>query len=190
MTPQKNWIGRVFIGLSLDGFIAREDGDINWLTDPEPRQHTLVSSSARAETWSSFFPTIDHIVMGRGTYEKIVTFGEWPYTGKTVIVLSRTLTNHDERVSIARTVDEACRALGQGNAKQVYVDGGRTIQAFLREGLINELTLSHAPILLGTGLPLFGTLDAEVRLTLLASHASEDGMVHATYRVDPPSRER
>lgn len=190
MTHPRTWTGRVFIGVSLDGFIARPDGDIGWLTDPAPRPHAGLESSGRAESWETFFPSVDHLVMGRGTYEKVLTFEEWPFAEKRVVVLSTTLPDDDERVRVARSLDEACRALDDGGARQVYVDGGRVIQTFLRDDLIDEITTSHAPVLLGSGLPLFGALSHDVHLTLRGSHATDDGMVHATYAVERPTHDR
>lgn len=185
MVTGRTWTGRVFIGVSLDGFIARSDGDIGWLTDPpQGRAHAEISSSHVAQSWDTFFPTIDHLVMGRGTYEKVLTFDEWPFDGKSVIVLSTTLPLHDERVIVARSLDDAVATLDSRGARQVYVDGGRVIQTFLRSGLIDEITLSWAPVLIGAGLRLFDALESDVLLTLLASDAIADGMVHATYRVE------
>lgn len=183
-THNRTWTGRVFIGVSLDGFIARPDGDIRWLTDPPPgRNHAHVDSTQPAETWDTFFPTIDHVVMGRGTYDTVATFDEWPYVGKTVIVLSSTMATGDARVTVARTLDDALTRLASGGAQQVYVDGGLVIQSFLHAGLIDEITTSWAPVLLGGGRRLFGDFDADVLLTRLGSHTTDDGMVHATYRV-------
>lgn len=185
MVTGRTWTGRVFIGVSLDGFIARSDGDIGWLTDPpQGRAHAEISSSHVAQSWDTFFPTIDHLVMGRGTYEKVLTFDEWPFDGKAVIVFSTTLPLHDERVIVARSLDDAVATLDSRGARQVYVDGGRVIQTFLRSGLIDEITLSWAPVLIGAGLRLFDALESDVLMTLLASDASADGMVHATYRVE------
>lgn len=180
------WLGRVTIGVSLDGFIARPDGDIGWLVEPPAgRDHTPIESSRPAVTWDGFLPAVDHVVMGRGTYDTVRGFDEWPYPGQAVIVLSTTLTEPDGRVRAARTLDEAVAMLDAGGARQVCVDGGQTIQAFLRAGLIDEITLSWAPVLLGAGRPLFGSLPGDVLLTLRGTHATVDVMVHATYRVEP-----
>lgn len=183
MTHTKTWTGRVIIGVSLDGFIARLDGDIGWLTDPPPRQHVEVDSSHQAESWETFFPTVDHVVMGRGTYDTVSTFDEWPYTGKRVLVLSTTMAAGDDRITVVRTLDEATEALVQGDARQVYIDGGQVIRTFLRHELVDQLTISQAPILIGSGIPLFGRLQGDVHLTLRASHA-HDGMVCSTYDVN------
>ena len=185
MKHAKHWMGRVFIGVSLDGYIARPDGDIGWLNDPPQREHARIESNRQAESWDTFFPAIDHVVMGRGTYEKVASFDEWPYIGKQVLVLSTSLADSDKRITVVRTLDEVCQALAAGGARQVYVDGGKVVQTFLKNGLIDELTVSHAPVLIGSGIPLFSALAHDVHLTLKASHAS-DGMVHATYAVARP----
>jgi dihydrofolate reductase len=187
ITHSRDWTGRVFIGASLDGFIARPDGDIDWLTEPAPGpRHTSVTSSTQTAGWDTFFPSVDHLVMGRGTYEKVLAFSEWPYGGKGVIVLSTSLNSDDDRVTIVRSVDDAVRQLAESQAGQVYVDGGKVIQTFLRENLIDEITIGWAPVLIGRGLPLFGFLDRDIQLSLVASNASDGGMVHATYVVHRP----
>jgi dihydrofolate reductase len=184
MTNHRDWTGRVFIGASLDGFIARPGGEIDWLTSPAPGpRHASVTSSKAALDWETFFPGIDHIVTGRGTYEKVLTFDVWPYGGKRVIVLSATLPADDARITVARSMEEALRELAGSAADQVYVDGGKVIQAFLRAGLIDEISIGWAPVLIGDGLPLFGFLDHDIQLSLTATNASDSGMIHATYAV-------
>ncbi|MFX4273912.1 dihydrofolate reductase family protein [Propionibacteriaceae bacterium Y1685] len=183
MTTRRTWTGRVFIGSSLDGFISRPDGNIDWLTDPAPGpRHASISSTQEVAGWDSFFPSVDHLVMGRGTYEKVLTFDDWPYTGKRVLVMSTTLNTDDARVTVTRDLDEAVEELAASDADQVYVDGGQVIQSFLRADLIDEISIGWAPVLIGSGLPLFGDLDHDVQLELVASNAS-GGMVHTTYRV-------
>lgn len=184
MTYQRDWTGRVFIGASLDGFIARRDGDIDWLTDPEPGpRHASVTSSSEVAGWETFFPSIDHLVMGRGTYEKVLTFEGWPYGGKRVVVMSTTLESDDDRITIVRSLDEAHGALTESGAQQVYVDGGKVIQEFLRADLVDEISIGWAPVLIGAGLPLFGFIDRDIQLSLVATNASPTGMVHVTYAV-------
>lgn len=188
MIGSRTWRGRVFIATSLDGFIARPDADLEWLTDP-PRDipHARIVSDHRALEWTTFLPDVDHIVMGRATYDTVLTFDDWPYPDQHVIVLSTMLdAASDNRVRVARALDETTRLLEQRGARSVYVDGGRTIRGFLEADLIDEITLSIAPVLIGTGIPLFDTLSRDVRLRLRAAHASESGMTHATYDVHRP----
>lgn len=179
----RTWRGRVFCGISLDGYLARADSDLDWLTDPPAGiEHEQVVSDHRALEWNTFFPGVDHLVMGRGTYDKVLTFGEWPYAGKDVIVLSSSLAQDDPRITVATSLDEAVSLLEVRGAREVYVDGGRTVQAFLAAGLVDEVTVAFAPVLIGSGLPLFGSLPHDLRLRLAGSHVSA-GMVHATYTV-------
>lgn len=183
MNIDRPWRGCVFIGTSLDGYIARPDGDLSWLTDPEERAHVAEEGAHPGLVWETFYPTVDALVMGRTTYDTVSSFDEWPFEGKTVVVLSTTLVE-SEHAQVARSVDEASSILAASDAKRVYVDGGRTIQSFLAAGLIDEITVSIAPILLGRGSRLFGELDRDVLLTLRGHHSTEgDGLVRVTYDV-------
>ena len=183
-TTNRTWTGHVFIGVSLDGLIARPDGDLDWLTDPRPGpRHAAITSSRPVDDYATFSGRIDHLVMGRGTYEKVLGFGAWPYPGRPVIVLSMTLSTDDARITIARSVDEVVRMLADSAAQHVYIDGGQVIQAFLRADLIDEIDIAWAPVLIGKGMPLFGELGRDVQLVLRAMSATDDGMVHASYVV-------
>jgi dihydrofolate reductase len=179
---KRTWRGRVFIASTLDGFIARKDGDIEWLTNPPAGKHASIQSDHPTIGWDDFYPAVSHLVIGRGTYEKVLTFDSWPYTGKNVIVMSTTLQDPQHGVTVVRTVDEAVALLGKTNATDVYVDGGKVIQSFLRADLIDEITVGIAPVLIGEGLPLFGHLDKDCWLDLVAT-SSSSGMVNMTYNV-------
>lgn len=166
MGGQRRWQGKVFIATSLDGYIARADGDIAWLTDPPP-----ISGHAKPPTGPAVIQgceghlaSVDHLVMGRGTYEKVLTFGFWPYPQQQVIVLSRTRTTDDSRVTVATSTDEALTLLAERASTAVYVDGGTVIADWLRRGLIDDIVLTRAPVLLGGGIPQFGPLATDVRL--------------------------
>lgn len=179
----RRWRGCVFIGTSLDGYIAKPDGDLSWLTTPEPRQHAVDDGAHPAQVWETFFPTVDTIVMGRTTYQTVLGFEEWPFDGKRVIVLGATLDG-SERAEVARSVTEVEQLLTATNTERVYIDGGKTIQSFLSAGLVDELTVSIAPTLLGRGSRLFGELDNDVLLTLRGHHSTtNDGLVRITYDV-------
>ncbi|HYI34552.1 MAG TPA: dihydrofolate reductase family protein [Glaciibacter sp.] len=171
-----NFVGKVFIGSSLDGFIARENGDLEWLTGTDLEM---------SETgYDEFFASVDAMVIGRNTYDTIAAFEEWPYGGKRVLVLSRTLTSVEgPQTSVHHDVDDAVATLEAEGVKAVYVDGGKTIQEFLRRGLIGEITISRAPVLIGSGIPLFGPLDADVHLALKHTKDLGAGFVQSTYEV-------
>ena len=183
MTVDRTWRGCVFIGTSLDGYIARPDGDLTWLTDAPPREHAAEEGTHPALVWETFSPTVDTLVMGRTTYDTVSGFDEWPFEGKDVIVLSTTLDT-SEHGQVVRSVDEARTRLTETGARRVYVDGGRTIQSFLSAGLVDEITVSVAPVLIGHGSRLFGELDGDVLLTLRGLHSTGgDGLVRMTYDV-------
>jgi len=131
--------------------------------------------------------SVDHLVMGRGTYEKVLTFGFWPYPQQQVIVLSRSLATDDSRVTVATSTDEALSLLAERASTAVYVDGGKVIADWLRRGLIDDIVLTRAPVLLGGGIPLFGLLDSDVHLIHLATTFDDAGMTSSHYRVAVPT---
>jgi dihydrofolate reductase len=175
--------GHVFIATSLDGYIARPDGDIGWLLARDDPQED--------HGYDAFIADKDAIVMGRGSYEKVATFEAWPYD-RPVLVLSRRLVGTpvpDRLHGKVRFADlsprDAMRALEQGGARRVYVDGGQVVQAFLRAGLIEDMVITTVPVLIGAGRRLFGELPADRDLALVASRSFPSGLVQSTYRVLP-----
>lgn len=186
MSIQRSWKGMVFIATSLDGSIARPDGDISWLTDPPANPHHVPGEpgSNPPPGYDEFIVGVDHLVMGRRTYEKVLTFGFWPYADLQVLILSTTLArNTDGNVTVLASLNEVTRTLAANKAAGVYVDGGRVIQTFLSHDLIDELTISTAPILIGGGLPLFGLLEHEIRVTHVGTSTSDTGMTSSRYAV-------
>jgi dihydrofolate reductase len=167
--------GSVFVGVSLDGFIARSDGGLDWLM-PE-------GVDVGDTGYDAFMASVDALVMGRGTYETVLGFGEWPYAGRRVLVLSTTLQTDDDRVEVHDSVASVVDALRAAGAERVYVDGGRTVQTFLRAGLIADLTLTWVPVLIGEGIPLFGPLDGDVHLNHRSTRVLGGGFVQSTYDV-------
>jgi dihydrofolate reductase len=157
----------VFIATSLDGFIARPDGSIDWLN-----QANATLPEGEDCGYTSFMETIDGIIMGRNTFEQVLTFGEWAYGDKQVVVLSR---KGAPEVLVER--------LSAAGAQHLYVDGGQTIRSFLNAGLLNELTITVIPILLGTGKSLFGTLKADIVLRHMSTHTYDFGFVQSKYSV-------
>ncbi|HVL10210.1 MAG TPA: dihydrofolate reductase family protein [Burkholderiaceae bacterium] len=171
----------VFIAASLDGFIARADGDISWLVarDDATEDHGYLA----------FIADKDMIVMGRGTYEKALTFGEWPYD-LPVLVLSRLLADapvpdalkYKVRFSSC-TPQETMDELATKGVRRIYVDGGQLVQSFLREGLITDMVITQVPVLIGSGKPLFGMLPQDIDLKLVSSISFPSGLVQSCYRV-------
>ncbi|PZV23318.1 MAG: deaminase [Cyanobium sp.] len=173
----------VFIATSLDGFIARSDGSIDWLE----RANASVPAGEDCG-YADFMQTVDAIVMGRATFEKVLSFPDWPYSSKPVYVLSTTIRGLPAGVPgsvhlLNTTPDDVVRRTAEAGHRHLYIDGGRTIQAFLRAGLITKLTISVIPILLGSGIKLFGERQAETNLRLLSSKAFPFGFVQSHYAV-------
>jgi dihydrofolate reductase len=176
--------GSVFLGMSVDGFIARLDHDISWLTGGEDAGGAPDDGEGGDFGFGEFVAGIDALVMGRSTYDVISPFAEWPYQGKPVHVLSTSLTpGADGRIVVHRSFDEAVQALTDAGYRRVYVDGGRTVHQFLAAGLIGDLTLSRVPVLIGTGHTPFGELPADIALEHERTQVLPGGMVQSTYRV-------
>lgn len=175
--------GHVFIATSVDGYIARKDGALDWLM----KQPT----KSEDHGFDAFIDSVDGLVMGRGTFEQVLSFGQWPYP-KPVVVLSATLDQRDLRpdlvgkVTVRNLPPKALLAdLRDEGWKRAYVDGGKVIQSFLREGLIEDLLLTRVPILLGGGIPLFGLLDRDIDLDHVETKTFPSGLVSSRYRIVP-----
>ncbi|MBV8272359.1 MAG: dihydrofolate reductase [Cupriavidus sp.] len=173
--------GHVFIATSLDGFIARRDGDIGWLLERD--------DPAEDHGYSDFIADKDAIVMGRGCYEKVLTMGEWAYD-RPVLVLSRQLAGKPVPEQLQgkvrfsdRTPTDAMAQLAAEGVRRVYVDGGQLVQSFLRDGLIADMVVTSVPVLIGAGRPLFGALPRDVSLALESSRHFPSGLVQSSYRV-------
>ena len=173
----------VYIATSLDGFIARKNGALDWLPGSDGE-----SSDDEDYGFHSFFASIDTLVMGRNTYEQACAFKEWPYHGKRVLVLSRHFPTQPQR--LAESVEGTSMApqalvqhLVTSGATHLYIDGGKTIQSFLQACLIQEITITQIPILLGEGIPLFGPLAQDIKLTHVATQAFATGFVQSKYTV-------
>lgn len=176
--------GHVYIATSLDGFVARADHQLDWLNrQPPPADGSDMGFAA-------FTASVDGLVMGRGTYETVLGFDiDWPYD-KPVVVASRSLLDADVPDTLSGKVRVSALApaelmadLDERGWKRAYVDGGQLVQSFLREGLIEDLTVTTVPVLIGEGKRLFGPLGADVDLELVKSQAFDNGMVQTTWRV-------
>ena len=171
----------VFIATSLDGFIAREDGTIDWLPGFEPGEDY---------GYRAFFDAVDAMVMGRHTFELALTFGAWPYGTKPVVVLtSRPLGIPDTLAGTVSTMSgapaEIAARLAERGLRELYVDGGKTVQGFLAAGLVHRLIVTRVPVLIGRGLPLFGALPNDVRLRHVRTRDWPNGLVQSEYVVVP-----
>ena len=164
----------VFIATSLDGYIARPDGTFDFLS--------IVERAGEDYGFAEFFASIDALVIGRNTYETALAFPEWPYAGKRCIVLTHreTPSVHGEQF-FAGAPSALVDQLGLTGAQRLYVDGGAVIRQFLADGLIDDLTISVVPLLLGQGVALFGSEVPEQRLHLETSKAFESGLVQLCY---------
>lgn len=166
----------VFLGLSVDGRIARPDGDLEWLTSR--------GEAAGDAGFTPFVESVDAVVMGRRTYEATASEEHWPYLDRPMHVISTTIApDVDARITVHRSAEAAIDALQRDGHRRVYVDGGETIRWFLAAQLVDELTLSHVPVLIGEGPTLFGPLAGDVELEHLRTVVLGGGMVQTSYRV-------
>ena len=161
---QKN---RVFIGTSLDGYIADQDGGLEWLD--------MVPNTNQTEMgYTDFMAQTDALLMGRKTFETVCSFDiDWPYQ-KPVFVLSQTLQEipgkYQEHAFLVKgSLREVLAHIHQKGYYNLYIDGGSIIQSFLREDLIDEMVITTIPVLLGGGVPLFGDLPKALEFRLKES---------------------
>lgn len=167
----------VFIATSVDGFIARADGALDWLPAGGGEEHG----------YEAFISTVDALVVGRNTFETVLTFDTWPYGEKPVYVLSsRTLAPTPPGAVVKRLSGPPADIVSQLAARGVrhaYVDGGITIQQFLQAGLIQRLIITRIPVLLGAGIPLFGVTERDILLTHVGTRQYASGLVQSEYKV-------
>jgi dihydrofolate reductase len=176
----KEWAmaASVFIGTSVDGFIARVNGDLDFLPAGGGEPHGYVE----------FMASVDALVIGRKTFETVLAYPEWPYGKKRVVVLSsKPLDFSSVRAGVVEQMSgapgEIVSKLAARGVNHIYVDGGITIQAFLRAGLIQRLIITRVPVLIGEGIPLFGALPGDVRLKHVATRHYPSGLVQTEYQV-------
>ena len=167
----------VFVGTSVDGFIARPDGALDFLPVGGGESHG----------YEEFMATVDALVIGRKTFETVLSFEAWPYGDKPVFVLSsRPLAKAPRRAVVERLSGDPADIVSDISARgigHVYVDGGITIQRFLRAGLIDRLVVTRVPVLIGEGIPLFGALERDVALRHVATRSYPSGLVQSEYEV-------
>ncbi len=168
----------VFVGTSLDGFIARADGELDFLPTGGGEPHG----------YDEFIASVDTIVIGRKTFETVLTMSPWPYGEKRVVVLSSrpvdlSAASGGKVEQMAGDPAQIVSQLAASGARHVYVDGGITIQGFLRAGLVQRLVITRVPVLIGEGIPLFGALPHDIRLRHVATRQFPSGLVSSEYQV-------
>lgn len=168
----------VFLGASVDGFIARPNGDLDWLPADGGEPHG----------YDEFIASVDAIVIGRKTFETVLAFETWPYGSKRVVVLSDRPVDMSAAKGAVEQMGgapaEIVSRLAASGAHHLYVDGGITIQRFLRAGLVRRLVITRVPVLIGDGIPLFGALPNDVRLRHVATRHYPSGLVQSEYQID------
>ena len=169
----------VFCGVSVDGFLARTNHALDFLHGGEQAPHGF----------EEFYGSVDVVVIGRKTFEVVLTFGKWFYGEKPVVVLS----GHPLDLSsvkggvVDQMLGEPAKIVAQLKArgsKHAYIDGGITIQRFLAAGLIDRLVITRVPILIGAGIPLFGPVPRDISLRHVATRCYSGDLVQSEYEVD------
>ncbi len=168
----------VFIGTSVDGFIARRNGSFDFLP----------AGGGEPHGYDEFMASVDTLVIGRKTFETVLAFPAWPYGQKRVVVLSsRTLDLSAVRGGVVEQMSgspaEIVAKLAAKGVQHIYVDGGITIQLFLRAGLVQRLVITRVPVLIGDGIPLFGALPHDIQLKHVATQHYQSGLVKSEYQV-------
>ncbi len=168
----------VFVGTSVDGFIARPNGGLDFLPEGGGEPHG----------YNEFIAGIDALVIGRKTFETVLAFPAWPYGDKRVVVLSSrpldlSAVRGDVVEQMAGPPSEIVSQLAARGIHHLYIDGGITIQRFLRAGLIERLIITRVPVLIGEGIPLFGALPRDIRLRHVATRHYPSGLVQSEYQV-------
>jgi dihydrofolate reductase len=168
----------VFCGVSVDGFLARPDHSLDFLETGEQEPHGF----------EEFYNSIDVVVIGRKTFDVVLTFGEWPYGKKQVVVLSSNPLNFSSIKNgvveqMSGEPSEVVTQLKARNFKHAYIDGGITIQRFLSSGMIDRMIVTRVPILIGTGIPLFGPIPHDINLRHVATRTFKGGLVQSEYEL-------
>jgi dihydrofolate reductase len=167
----------VFVGTSVDGFIARANGDLDFLPPGGGEPHG----------YEEFMATVDALVIGRKTFETVLTFETWPYGVKPVFVLSTRALAPTPRGAVVERMSgspaDIVAQLAARGIQHIYVDGGITIQRFLQAGIIERLIITRVPVLIGTGIPLFGALPRDIVLVHVATRQYSSGLVQSEYVV-------
>ncbi|MCH9611644.1 MAG: putative protein YyaP [Chlamydiia bacterium] len=166
----------VYIARSIDGYIAKKDGNLDFLSYGHKGDEDY--------GFSAFKSSVDAVIMGRNTYDVVDQFDPWAYAGKRVIVLSSTLRHAREEVEVYQgDLPPLLQRLDQEGIKHIWVDGGVTATQFLAQGLVNELIISQIAILIGDGIPLFTPFNRELPCKLLSHKSFPSGLVQTHYHI-------
>lgn len=166
----------VFCGVSVDGFLARTNNALDFLDAGGQEPHGF----------DEFYGSVDVVVIGRRTFEVVLTFGGWPYGKKAVVVLSsRPIDLSAVKGGVVEQLSgepgEIVKQLKDRGFKHAYIDGGITIQKFLAAGCIDRLVITRVPVLIGAGISLFGALPQDIRLHHVATRCYKGGLVQSEY---------
>jgi dihydrofolate reductase len=172
----------VYIATSVDGFIAKSDGDIEWLHNPD------YAIEGEDMGYAEFTSSYDCLLMGKNSFEKVHSFGFWPYEGKRTVVLSKSLKDlpkelADKAELSSLGIRDLVSKLESEGVKHLYVDGGSLIQSFLKEKMITDIIITQIPILLGDGISLFAKGGIENQLELIESKSYPNGFVQNRFKV-------
>lgn len=171
----------VFIATSIDGFIARPNGSIDWLANPK------YMIEGEDYGYAEFIATVGCILMGSGTCDVVSRFDDWPYNVPVYVLSNRLkeLPKHLEGKAFLRSgeLQGIIAELKKTHAGVIYIDGGKLIQSGLRAGLIDRMCISRIPVLLGEGLTLFGPVEADIALTHKETKCFESGITKSIFDV-------
>lgn len=166
----------IYIASSIDGYIARKDGGLDWLE--------YVHTGNEDYGFEKFMSSIDAVVMGRKTYEVVTGLDEWAYKNKRVIVLSNSFnTVRKEAELFSGELTKLLSQLHAENIKHIWIDGGVTISRFLEAGLVDEITISIIAMVLGSGIPLFSVMNQEHKCRLISMQSYPSSLAQLKYEV-------
>ena len=167
----------VFCGVSVDGFLARLDHALDFLDAGGQEPHGF----------EEFYGSVDVVVIGRKTFEVVLTFGKWFYGKKPVVVLSSRSLNFSSIAGVVEQMSgepaEIVKQLEFRSFKHAYIDGGITIQRFLAAGCIDRLVITRVPVLIGAGIPLFGPVPSDITLRHIETRCYKGGLVQSEYEI-------
>jgi dihydrofolate reductase len=167
----------VFVGASVDGFIARPDHRLDFLDS---------AGGGESHGYEEFIATVDALVMGRNTFDVVLGFGKWPFAKPVFVLTTRPLPSLPPEAAVEAMSGEPpaiAAALAKRGFQHLYLDGGITIQRFLRAGLVNRLIVTRVPVLIGSGIALFGALPHDIGLTHVSTKSFPSGLVQSEYRI-------